>query len=152
MSLTCGLIFGLLCGLGGWLDAIRNIGQTLPISDGMGYHLAQLRGLTTMEALTTCILKHWVHSYEEDTADMQVYRPVSYNFPLVRGGREGFEFMAGGKLIYYRSAPDDGALEVNGRWTLEGPNRVRIDVVDGHIAPLTLGIVSCDDETLKVRQ
>ena len=45
-----------------------------------------------------------------------------------------------------------GLLEALGRWTLEGPNRVRIDVEDDRIAPVTLEIVSCDDETLKVRQ
>ena len=150
-SLAYGLIFGLLYGLGGWLDATRNIGQTLPTSYEMGYHPAQLRGLTTMEGLPTCILRHWVHSHEEDTADVQVYRPVSYNFPPSRG-RRGFEFRAGGELIYYRIAPADGTLEAIGRWTLEGPNRVKIDVEDDRIAPLTLEIVSCDDEALKVKK
>ena len=145
------LIFGLLYGLGGWLGATRNIGQTLPTSYEMGYHPAQLRGLTTMEGLPTCILRHWVHSHEEDTADVQVYRPVSYNFPPSRG-RRGFEFRAGGELIYYRIAPADGTLEAIGRWTLEGPNRVKIEVEDDRIAPLTLEIVSCDDEALKVKK
>jgi hypothetical protein len=150
-SLACGLLFGLLYGLGGWLAVIRHSGQTFPPRYERGYHPAQLRGLTTMEELPICLLRHWVHSHEEDTADIQVYRPVSYHFPPSRG-RRGFELRAGGELIYYRIAPADGTLEAVGRWTLEGPNRVRIDVEDKRIAPFTLEIVSCDDEMLKVRQ
>jgi hypothetical protein len=151
VTLACGAILGLLYVLGGWLGTTQDIGQTLLASYEMVYHPAQQRGLEIMEELPTCILRHWVHSHEEDTADVQVYRPVSYNFPPSRG-RRGFEFRAGGELVYYRIAPADGTLEALGRWTLEGPNRVRIDVEDDRIAPVTLEIVSCDDETLKVRQ
>jgi hypothetical protein len=151
VSLACGLLIGLLCGLNGRLDTTRNISQTLPANYEMVYHPVQQGGLKTMEGLPTCILRHWVHSHEEDTADIKVYRPVSYNFPPSRG-RRGFEFRTGGELIYYRIAPADGTLEAVGRWTFEEPNRVRIDVEDDRIAPFTLEIVSCDDETLKVRQ
>jgi hypothetical protein len=104
-----------------------------------------------MEDLSTCLLRHWVHSHEEDTPDLTVYRPVSYNFPPSRG-RRGFEFRAGGELIYYRIAPADGTLEAAGRWILEGPNQVRIEVEDDRITPFTMEIVSCDDATLKVKQ
>jgi hypothetical protein len=145
------LITGLLYGLRGWLDISQDIGQTLLTSYKMAYHPAQLRGVTTMAELPTCILRHWVHSHEEDTADVKVYRPMSYNFPPSRG-RRGFEFRAGGELVYYGIAPADGTLAAVGRWTLEGPNRLRIEVEDNRIAPFTMEIVSCDEETLKVRQ
>ena len=56
-SLAYGLIFGLLYGLGGWMDAIQNIGQTLPTSYEMVYHPAQLRGSEIMEELPNMYLK-----------------------------------------------------------------------------------------------
>ena len=41
------------------------------------------------------ISKFWIHSYEEDTEDVRVYRPRSYDFPLSRG-RTGFEIKKNG--------------------------------------------------------
>lgn len=31
------------------------------------------------------IFKHWVHSHEDDTKDIKVFRPVDYKFPPSRG-------------------------------------------------------------------
>jgi hypothetical protein len=117
----------------------------------LGHYPAQQGELKTMEALRTCILGHWIHSHEEDTAEVRVYRPVSYNFPPSRG-RRGVEFRAGGELIYYGIASTDGTLEMVGRWTLEEPNRIRINVENDRIAPFTMEIISCDGEVLRVRQ
>jgi hypothetical protein len=104
-----------------------------------------------MENLQECILRHWVHSHEEDTHDVRVYRPTGYAFPPARG-RRGFEFREGGKLIYYGIARADGSEQSSGRWTIEGTNRVQIDVDNERIQPFILEIVSCDDETLKVKR
>jgi hypothetical protein len=47
--------------------------------------------------MPSAIFKHWVHSWEEDTEDVAVYRPSDYQFPLSRG-RDGFEIKKNGDL------------------------------------------------------
>lgn len=106
-----------------------------------------------MEELPADILRHWVHSHEEDTEDVEVYRPSEYAFPPSRG-REGFEFREGGEFMYYGIAPADGNLEQPGHWHLERPNKVRLDLDLGHDRgnSFTLDIVSHDSETLRVKR
>ncbi|CAN5117859.1 hypothetical protein BH23BAC1_BH23BAC1_14220 [soil metagenome] len=58
---------------------------------------------------------YWVHSYEEDSGNITVYRPQSFDFPPSRG-REGFEFKDGGLFKKYVIAPADGINTINGRW------------------------------------
>jgi len=104
-----------------------------------------------MVDLGECLIGRWRHSREEDTPDVQVYRPADYRFPLTRG-REGFDFLPGGDLIYIGIGPGDGTEESNGRWTIEAPNRVRIEVDNARIEPFSLEVVSCDGQTLKVKR
>jgi hypothetical protein len=104
-----------------------------------------------MKDLQECILRGWAQSHEEDTQDVSVYRPVGYDFPPSRG-RMGFEFREGGELTYYGIARADGSKQSSGRWTIEGSNQVRIDVDNERIQSFVMEVVSCDDETLKVRR
>ncbi len=104
-----------------------------------------------MEELRGCLLRHWVHSHEEDTQEVRVYRPTSYNFPPSRG-RMGLEFREGGELVYHAIARADGSEQSYGRWAIEGSNRLRIDVDSEQIQPFTLEVVSCDQEILTVRR
>jgi hypothetical protein len=102
--------------------------------------------------LQECILRHGVHSHEEDTQDARVYRPAGYDFPPSRG-RMGLEFRDGGELVYYGIARADGSEISSGRWTLEeGTTRVRTDVDNERIQPFILEVVFCGDEALKVRR
>jgi hypothetical protein len=96
-------------------------------------------------------LGRWKHSHEEDTPDVRVYRPASYNFPRSRG-RIGFEFREGGELIYHGIGRADGSEQSSGRWIIEEPNLIRIDVDHERIQPFVLEVVSCDAEALKVRR
>lgn len=104
-----------------------------------------------MEELRTCITRHWIHSHEEDTPNARTYRPAGYDFPPARG-RVGFDFQAGGKLIYYGIAPVDGSEQLPGRWRIDEPNRVRIDVDHERIRPFVLDVISCDGDRLVVRR
>ena len=101
--------------------------------------------------LETCILGHWKHSYEDDTADVRVYRPADYRFPRSRG-RTGFEFRAGGELVYYGIGRADGPEQFPGRWVIEAPDRIRVVVESDRIRPFVLEVVSCDAGALKVRR
>jgi hypothetical protein len=108
-------------------------------------------GGTDMANLETCLVGRWIHSHEDDTPDTKVYRPADYPFPPARG-RDGFEFRPGGELVYLGIARADGTEESNGRWTIENSNEVRFEVETERIEPFTLVVVSCDDETLKIRR
>ncbi len=46
-----------------------------------------------MSDLPPELFQHWMHSHEEDSGDVQVYRPADYDFPPARG-RRGFELQA----------------------------------------------------------
>lgn len=104
-----------------------------------------------MDNLEECLIGTWIHSHEEDTPDVRVYRPADYPFPPARG-RDGFEFRPDGELVYLGIARADGTEESNGRWTVEASNRVRIEVQSERIEPFTLEVVSCDGEMLKVKR
>ncbi len=50
----------------------------------------------------------WVHSYEEDQGDLQVYRPGGqFAFPPGRRARETLEFGEGGRAGAGMPGPDD---------------------------------------------
>ena len=104
-----------------------------------------------MANLTTCILGHWIHSHEEDTQDVMVYRPANYNFPPSRG-RMGLEFREGGALVYHGIGRADGTEQSTGHWVIEEPNRIRINVDNERIQPFVLQVVSCNDQELKVKR
>jgi hypothetical protein len=70
------------------------------------------------------IFEHWIHSHEEDTEDVKVYRPHDYVFPPTRG-RTGFEIKENGEFIQYDIAPACGVEKVMGRWKAEGKKRSR---------------------------
>lgn len=105
-----------------------------------------------MDELPASILnKRWMHSYEEDTPEVNVYRTSDYSFPRSRG-RTGFELRDGGRAIYYGIAPTDGTEESPGTWSVEAPGRIRVELENARMEPISLEIVSCDDDRLRVRQ
>jgi hypothetical protein len=71
------------------------------------------------------LLKHWVHSHEEDTGDLRVYRPADYDFPPARG-RRGFELKPDGRLLVYGPGADDRPEATTGRWESSDGGRVRL--------------------------
>jgi hypothetical protein len=126
--------------------ATPGVGEVSPVaSPAIG------EGGTDMANLETCLVGRWIHSHEDDTPDAKVYRPADYPFPPARG-RDGFEFRPGGVLVYLGIARADGTEEADGRWTVEASNRVRIEVQNERIEPVTLVVISCDEETLKIER
>ena len=65
------------------------------------------------------ILRHWIHSHEEDTDTEIVFRPASFNFPPARG-RRGFELSPDGTLIDYGIGPTDRRQQTKGKWKRTG--------------------------------
>lgn len=95
------------------------------------------------------IFKLWRHSFEEDTGDAEVYRPADFGFPL-SFGRRGLDIRANGEFVLHALAPADGTVEVVGHWTATAPDRISVRL-EGR-PPLTLTVLSVDDEVLRVRR
>ena len=79
----------------------------------------------TLENLEACVLGHWIHSHEEDTPGIAIYRPREYEFPPARG-RTGFDFIASGKAVYYDIADSDGGKSYPGVGKCKAAMRSRL--------------------------
>lgn len=96
------------------------------------------------------LFQHWVHSYEEDSEGVAVYRPADYPFPPARG-RRGLEFAPDGTFIDHPIGAGDASAAISGRW----------DAADGRGLCVTfpahqrrtdrrIEILHCDNEVLKI--
>jgi hypothetical protein len=89
------------------------------------------------------LMRHWVHSHEEDSGDLRVYRPADHDFPPARG-RRGFELRPGGELLLYGPGATDRPEATTGRWSVSGDGGVRLGDEE-------LEIVSVSPDRLVVR-
>jgi hypothetical protein len=89
------------------------------------------------------LLRHWVHSHEEDRGDERVYRPADYDFPPARG-RRGFELKPDGEMLVYGPGATDRPEATTGRWGSSGEGRVKLGDEE-------LEIVSVSPDRLTVR-
>ena len=62
------------------------------------------------ELLPRALFRHWVHSREEDSGDIEVYRPDGFAFPPAFG-RDGFEMRVDGEFIQDDIGPADGIVQ-----------------------------------------
>lgn len=99
--------------------------------------------------LSHAIFKQWIHSREEDTEGVRVYRPSDYNFPPSRG-REGFEIKENGEFIRYGIGPTDRRQKITGTWKVEENNKIRVTFEGQRQESYTIQILSCDEGVLKV--
>jgi hypothetical protein len=103
------------------------------------------------------LVRKWMHSFEEDAGDVQVYRPEGYAFPRARG-RAGIEFQPGDSMTLWRIGRGDAREAVRGRWERAGASQIRVSFPSAAGAgreeapPFTLEIVECTDEILRVKR
>ena len=64
---------------------------------------------------TDHLIRHWVHSHEEDSPTEMVFRPAAFAFPRSRG-RASFELLADGTLIDHGIGAGDAVTETRGTW------------------------------------
>jgi len=89
------------------------------------------------------LFRHWVHSHEEDSGDVRVYRPATYDFPPARG-RRGFELKRDGEAVLYGPGPADKPEASTERWSSSAEGGVRVGGRE-------LEIVSVDSDRLTAR-
>jgi hypothetical protein len=97
------------------------------------------------------LFRHWVHSFEEDAAGLQTYRPATYSFPVARG-REGFQLKEDGTFILHRTGPADGIEKVNATWKALSENTFRVELQHPDIAPYTIQIIQATDTVLTLKK
>jgi hypothetical protein len=103
-----------------------------------------------VSSLRSCLIGvRWLHSHEEDRADVTVYRPGGFAFPPSRG-RVGFLLEASGRLVYEAIARGDGTERLEGQWALTGAGSLTLDL-PGTTPSIHLDIVSCAPDRLEAR-
>jgi hypothetical protein len=103
-----------------------------------------------VQPFDSALFKHWIHSFEEDTASARVYRPKGYAFPRARG-REGFELKENGEYVRYDIGRGDGSVGVKGTWKQVGPRLIEVSTGEGAQTE-RLQILTYDNTVLTVRK
>ena len=101
-------------------------------------------------ALQSCLPGRWLHSHEEDSVGVTVYRDQSHRFPPSRG-RTGFELRADGKAVYLGIAAADGLSRTPARWAIEGAEQVSLTLGTERLPSVVLHVLSCEPDKLTVR-
>jgi hypothetical protein len=101
--------------------------------------------------LPPLIFKHWIHSYEEDSDQVMVFRPVGHEFPLSRG-RDGFEIRRGGRFILHSFGPTDQSISIVGTWRVTGHLQIGVTFPKEKPSSRVLTILSVTEEILRVKQ
>ncbi len=99
-------------------------------------------------ALLAC---RWVHSHEDDTSKVMVYRPDSYSFPPARG-RDGFQLRADGTLILSAPGPADRSQVQAGQWQLRDDEVLVFTDSTGERARELGQIITVDARRLIIRR
>ena len=96
--------------------------------------------------------QRWIHSFEEDSPETQVYRPQSWDFPLSRRPRDAFELRADGTAQLFLPGAEDRPEAADASWTEEEGQLLIRAVKKGAHSPLTLRIVESTADKLVVRR
>lgn len=94
----------------------------------------------------------WLHSYEEDTASGQFYRPESWDFPLSRRPREALELRADGAVRLLLPGEEDRPRAEDASWIEEGGAIVVRTAKKGSRGGSTLRIVESGADKLVIRR
>jgi hypothetical protein len=103
-----------------------------------------------MDGLPDCLFKRWIHSFEEDSGAIQVFRPSDFDLPLTRAPRYCYEFRKNGQVNRIGSGPSDAMTENKGKFRKTGEKKI-ILFLEGLAKPTAIEILYCDDHILKIR-
>lgn len=72
-------------------------------------------------------LGKWLHAFEDDHDDVEVYRRSDAQFPRARRVREGLELHSDGTATTWVAGPGDALEPVRGSWRGAGPQRITVE-------------------------
>jgi len=96
------------------------------------------------------LANHWIHSHEEDTAGLKVFRPASFPFPPSRGRHE-YNLQRDGTMATVGPGPTDKRVSGTGTWTVEGQNILTMKL-PGMQQAMRHRIVSLDSDRLVLEE
>jgi hypothetical protein len=94
----------------------------------------------------------WIHMFEEDTAEGEVYRPETDDVPLSRRPRRRIELSEDGSARIVMPGPDDRPVESSAAWQKEGGDLMLRGYPRGRGDPTVLRIVSHSPTRLVIRK
>jgi hypothetical protein len=100
---------------------------------------------------TTLYGKLWVHSHEEDTDTVKVYRPSTFGFPPSRG-RDKFEIKENGTFVIHSVGRSDRLNEIAAHWKKLDKSTIRVEPDNSEMPPFDLRFVSCDEDRLTIKK
>ena len=101
--------------------------------------------------LPKALFNRWVHSREEDTDEIMVFRPATFKFPRSRG-RDGLEIREDGVFLLHTIAETDGLRTIAGKWKLTGTDTIVASFDDDRIRSYSMKVISCSDDILKIEK
>jgi hypothetical protein len=96
--------------------------------------------------------RRWIHSFEEDTAGGQVYRPETWDFPLSRRPRESFVLNRDGSAGMFLSGAADKPERKSASWTEDGDEIVIRAGKKGSRAAAPLRVIEHGPDRLVIRR
>ena len=84
----------------------------------------------------------WIHSFEEDDGDIEVYRKF-FDFPP--GPRDAFETLRDGTFILEEVGSSGAKEQVRGRWRQPADDRLTVSFADGVHAGFTLQAIELSE-------
>jgi hypothetical protein len=110
-----------------------------------------IRTKSNLKEPNPVIFQKWLHSYEEDTKELKVYRPSSFDFP--RGwGRSGMKFEESGTFMLFDIAPNDAIVQIPGKWHQISKGKLAISFPSEEKEDYTIEINEINSEILKVKK
>lgn len=104
------------------------------------------------EILKEAVGQVWIHSHEEDSADVRAYRAEGFDFPPSRG-REGFQLHADSTFTLFGIAPTDGVQQQKGSWEYKnGMLHVDLERQKASGGNFTIELIGLKEGLLKTRK
>ena len=95
------------------------------------------------------IFQKWLHSYEEDTPGITIYRPSAFDYPL-GWGRRGMKFKEDGCFTLYDIAPNDEQIQIFGNWKSVSKDQLEITFPVGEKESFIIEIKELKPQILKI--
>ena len=95
------------------------------------------------------IFQKWLHSYEEDSPNLTIYRPTSFDYPL-GWGRAGMKFKEDGGFILFEFGPNDETIQIVGRWKSSSKDQLEITFPSGEKETFIIKIKQVKPQILKI--
>lgn len=110
--------------------------------------------LFLLAAATGCrgtepLINRWVHSYEEDSAGVHVYRPHGYSFPAARG-RDAWDLDEYGFAVRYAVGDVEGIARDSGNWHLSEDGMLTIATA-GSRRPMRYQLEYVDSTVMRLK-